>query len=77
MKSFQVKISKEWAIRRTLAYQVIGFQLNKQGEKLYKVKSGDSLEVVNLIQLGYVKAINYVSWVGASWYDIDYKEETL
>jgi hypothetical protein len=77
MKSFQVKISKEWAIRRTLAYQVIGFQLNKQGEKLYKVKSGDSLEVVKLIQLGYVKAINYVSWVGASWYDIDYKEETL
>jgi hypothetical protein len=77
MKSFQVKISKEWAIRRTLALQVIGFQLNKQGEKLYKVKSGDSLEVVNLIQLGYVKAINYVSWVGASWYDIDYKEETL
>jgi hypothetical protein len=77
MKSFQVKISKEWAIRRTLAYQVIGFQLNKQGEKLYKVKSGDSLEVVKLIQLGYVKAINYVSWVGASWYNIDYKEETL
>jgi len=77
MKSFQVKISKEWAIRRTLAYQVIGFQLNKQGEKLYKVKSGNSLEVVKLIQLGYVKAINYVSWVGASWYDIDYKEETL
>ena len=77
MKSFQVKISKEWAIRRTLAYQVVGFQLNKQGEKLYKVKSGNSLEVVKLIQLGYVKAINYVSWVGASWYDIDYKGETL
>ena len=70
-------VSKAWAIKRTLLLQVIGFQLNKQGEKFYTVKSGDSLEVVKLIQLGYVKAINYISSVGASWYHIDYKGETL
>jgi hypothetical protein len=77
MKSFEMTVSKDWAIKRTLLLQVIGFQLNKQGEKFYTVKSGDSLEVVKLIQLGYVKAINYISSVGASWYHIDYKGETL
>jgi hypothetical protein len=77
MKSFEMTVSKAWAIKRTLLLQVIGFQLNKQGEKFYTVKSGDSLEVVKLIQLGYVKAINYISSVGASWYHIDYKGETL
>jgi hypothetical protein len=77
MKSFQMTVSKEWAIKRALLLQVIGFQLNKQGEKFYTVKSGDSLEVVKLIQLGYVKAIQYISSVGASWYQIDYKGGTL
>jgi hypothetical protein len=77
MKSFEMTVSKDWAIKRTLLLQVIGFQLNKQGEKFYTVKSGDSLEVVKLIQLGYVKAINYISSVGASWYHIDYKGGTL
>jgi hypothetical protein len=77
MKSFEITVSKEWAIKRTLLLQVIGFQLNKQGEKTYTVKNGDSLELVKLIQLGYVKAIQYISSVGASWYQINYKGETL
>jgi hypothetical protein len=77
MKSFEVKVSKSWAIRRTLAYQVVGFQLNNQGLKSLDPKDCDSVELVKAIQLGYVKAINYVSSVGASWYHIDYKEETL
>jgi hypothetical protein len=50
MKSFQVKISKEWAIRRTLAYQVVGFQLNNQGLKSLDLKDCDSVELVKAIQ---------------------------
>jgi len=77
MKSFQVKVSKDWAIKRTLSLQVIGFQLNKQGLKKLNLKDCNSVELVKAIKLGYVKAINYISSVGASWYDIDYKGETL
>jgi hypothetical protein len=77
MKSFQMTVSKAWAIKRTLSLQVIGFELNKQGLKSLDAKDCDSVELVKAIQLGYVKAINYISSLGASWYHIDYKGETL
>jgi hypothetical protein len=77
MKSFQMTVSKDWAIKRTLLMQVIGFQLNNKGAKRLKLKDCDSVELAQAIKLGYVKAINYISSVGASWYQINYKGETL
>ena len=77
MKSFEMTVSKAWAIKRTLSLQVIGFQLNNQGSKRLQLKDCDSVELTEAIQLGYVKAINYLSWIGASWYHIDYKGGTL
>ena len=77
MKSFEMTVSKDWAIKRTLLLQVIGFQLNKQGLKKLNPKDCSSVELVKAIKLGYVKAINYISSVGASWYQIDYRGGTL
>jgi hypothetical protein len=73
MKSFSVKVSKAWAIKRALAYQVIGFQLNSKGAKRLKLKDCDSVELAQAIKLGYVKAIQYISWIGATWFNVDYK----
>ena len=77
MKSFEMTVSKDWAIKRTLLLQVIGFQLNNKGAKRLKLKDCDSVELAQAIKLGYVKSIQYLSWIGASWYQINYKGGTL
>ena len=68
MKSFEIKITKQNAIRHAIALRITGAKPVKQLDMPRNIKSAD---LVELIKNNMIQSVCVCSWAGCSWIGIN------